>query len=217
MPVAAHDVQRHRRDPQGALDVVEVAAQPVRIGQAETGLVAPAALHGKRWPKARSGVHDRRTTDRATDRQHHRRASQRDGRPRAAIQPGVALDRVGGAELLDRPASALLEHDDVQARPGQGPGHHRPSGAGPDDHRVGGDDGRAFGGRGDGQGRVGPCGVVFFGPGEQLRRVGVGAVGEQHDHLHGLHGRAGVRAECCHPPQQTVALGWAQPGQRPAA
>ena len=178
--------------------------------------VAPAPLHRQRRSEAGAGVDDGGATDRPADGQHHRRTAQRDGGPRAAVQPGVPVYRVGAAELLDRPAPALLEHDDVQARPRQGAGRHRATGAGPDDHGVGGDDGRAFGGRGDGQGRVGPRHVVLLGPGEQLRRIGVGAVGQQHDHLHGLDGGAGVGAERGHPPQHLVALARAEPGQRPA-
>ncbi|CKV03837.1 Uncharacterised protein [Mycobacterium tuberculosis] len=46
-PVAAHDLQRHRRNPQCLLRIVKTTSQLVGVGQAETELVTPAPLHGK--------------------------------------------------------------------------------------------------------------------------------------------------------------------------
>ncbi len=212
-PVVAHDLQRHRGHPQRAFHVVEVFGEPVGIGQSEPELVVPAPLHGRRRAVAGAGVHHRGAADRPADGQHHRWASQGDGGPGAAVQPGIAVDGMGGAEFLHRPPSSLLENDDGQSRPGQGAGHHRAAGAGPHDHRIGGHDGAALGRGDDVQRCVGAGRSVLPGVRKQFRRIGFRAVGKQHDRLHGLDGRTGVRAQRGDPPQHLITSVGAEPRQ----
>ncbi|COX57406.1 Uncharacterised protein [Mycobacterium tuberculosis] len=113
---------------------------------------------------------------------------------------------MGATELLDRPAPSLFEHDHVKAGPGQRARDHRAARPGADDHRIGPGDGWAVRRQDDGQLRVGARRVMFLGAGEQFVRVGVGAVGQQHDRLQPLHGRSDFRAQCGDPVQHPCPL-----------
>ena len=204
--------QRHRRDRKRALDVVKVDTQPVRVGDGQPELVAPASLHGMRGAKAGARVDHGGAADCPADGHHHRRASQRDGGSGTAVQTGVPVDRVGGAELLDRPAPSFLEDDGVKAGPGQGAGHHGAAGTGADDHHIGGDHRGALGRRDEVQRRVRAPQVVVLGAGQQFLREAVGAVGQESNHLDALDGRTDVGAEPGDAAQHLFTLGRTQPG-----
>ena len=193
-----------------------MVGQPVRVGQVETELVAPAPLHSKRWPVTSSGVHHGGAADRPADGQDYGRASECDGGAGAAVQPGIPVNRVGGAEFLDRPTASLLEHHGVEAGLGQGARHHSAAGAGADDHRVGGHDGSALGRGNDGQGRIGARRVMLLGARKQLWCKGIRAVGKQHDRLHRLEGHSGIRAERGEPAQHLITLAGIEARKRPA-
>src|SRR5260370_37531338 len=110
LAVGAHDVDAHRRDAQGVLDVFEQGLELRSIH-------APCVEHEVGGPKASTRVDQSRPAHSAPDRQRDGRYADGEGQAVAPVETTQTLGRraceVAPVEML-----ALLEDDDLQARLG---------------------------------------------------------------------------------------------------
>lgn len=132
--VVAEDVHRLGGHVEGAFDLVEVRAEA--FGGREAEVVRPACQHMVRSAVAGPGVDDGRAADRAAHRKQQGRIPHGDGRPAVAVEVGEPVERGAPSEGRCGVVVPLLQYDDAETGPGQGPGRHGATRAGADDHGV---------------------------------------------------------------------------------
>ena len=165
--------------------------------------LVPGPRDGGGGAVAGARVDHRGAADRPSQRQRDRGPAEGHRRAAVAVDLREAVEGMGGADAIDGPALAFLDDHGVQSGAGEGAGGEGPAGSRADHDRVAARGAGPLGRRGDVERRIWAGRLVPGADRGNLRREGVGPVGQHRDRLDRVEDRRAPAAG--EPGQQLLA------------